>query len=255
MRLQDHYQEVLSEIVDEQNIQRVRRPNHKVSANAGRIEVIQHTEWYVGGSGDSQPHYRYRRYREVMGRLAPGDGRKALVDLGCGAGLFSWAFLDWASERGMSYERLDLYGLDHCPAMLQLAQEIRSRLLRYLPNYPALHYGGDVDALCNQLTGNHIEGTDYTITLGHVLVQAHAPDEIKSFTQVINHIMGLIGPGRNCTLVAVDANRERIAFAEGWEALLSSLERVNVHHEELPISPTAINDNGRAKLAWLTLAR
>ena len=205
VRLRDHYQQVLSDIVDEQNIQRIQWPNHVVSANTGWVEVVQHTEWYVGGSGDSRAHYRYRRYRQVMGRLPPGEGREAHVDLGCGAGLFSLVFLDWATEKGVEYDRLDLYGLDHCPAMLQLAQETRNRLLQYVPNYPALHYGGDVDALCNQLRENHREGTDYTITLGHVLVQAHTPDVIQNFTRVISHIVALIGPGRNCALVAVDA--------------------------------------------------
>ena len=87
------------------------------------------------------------------------------MDLGCGAGWFSWVFLDWAAERGVGYDRLDLYGLDHCPAMLQLAQGARRRLLQYVPDYPVFHCSSEVDALCGLLTENHRENTDYTVTL------------------------------------------------------------------------------------------
>ena len=255
MHLKDHYQPVLNEIVDEHGVQRVEWPGHVVPAGTEWVEVVQHTEWYVGGSGDSRPHYRYRRYEAVIGGFTPGQGREALVDLGCGAGLFSWVFLDWAARRGVGRDRLDLYGFDHSPAMLQLALEARQRLLQYVPDYPALHCSDNVDSLCGQLTKNHRENTEYIITLGHVLVQAHTPDAIQSFTQVIAHVLRLIEPGRNCAVIAVDADGERDAFAEGWTALLGSLAAVNIHHEEIPIASTAINDNGRAKRAWLTLAR
>ena len=253
VRLRDYYQQVVNEIVDEQGIQRIEGPGHLVPANTSWVEAIQHSEWYVGGSGDSRPHYRYRRYLEILNGFTPAQGREALVDLGFGAGLFSWAFLDWATQRGVEYDRLDLYGLDHCPAMQQLAQEVRRRLLQHAANYPDLHFSVDVDDLCDQVAGNHGENTDYTITMGHVLVQAHTPDAIRDFTRVIAQVMGLIEPGRNCALVAVDASGERVAFAEGWAALLASLATVNIHHEELPISSTAINDSGRAKRAWLSL--
>ena len=255
VRLRDYYQQVLQGIIDEQGIDRVEWPDHVVPANTEWVEVVQHTEWYVGGSADSREHYRYRRYMEVMGGFTPGDGRVALADLGCGAGLFSWVFLDWATRRGVGYHRLSLYGLDHCPAMLRLALEARQRLLQHVPDYPELHCRDDVEALCNQLTENHRQGTDYIVTLGHVLVQAHTPDAIQNFTRVIGHVMELIEPGRNCALVAVDASRERDAFAEGWTALLDSLARANICYAELPIAVTPINNNGRAKRAWLSLAR
>ena len=253
--LQDYYQRVLNEIVDEYRIQRVESPGHVVPANAGWVEVVQHIERFVGGSGDSMPHYRYRRYSEVIGDLTPGQGREALVDLGCGCGLFSWVFLDWATRQGVGYDRLDLYGFDHSPAMLRLALEARQRLLLYAPNFPVFHCSGDVDGLCDQLAEHHEVNTEYTIALGHVLVQAHTPDAIRNFTRVIAYVMGLIEPGSNCVLVAVDADRRRATFAEGWAALLGNLETLNIVHEEAPVGSTAINDSGRAKRASLTLAR
>ena len=254
MFLKDHYQEVLNEIVNEHGIPRIAGPSHVVAARTGWTEVVQHTEWYVGGSGDSRPHYRYRRYREAMCGFKPGTGREALVDLGCGAGLFSWVFLDWASLHGMSNSHVDLYGLDHCPAMLQLALTARQRLLKYVPDYPKMRCSDSTNGLLNLLTENHTENTEYTITLGHVLVQDHGPRAIENFTRVIEHVMGLNRPGRNCSLVAVDAAGEPEAFAEGWTALLASLSTFDVECEDIPFPSTQINDSQRAKLAWLTLS-
>ncbi len=253
--LMDYYQPVLNEIVDDHGIQRVEGPGHIVSAHSEWVEVCQHTQWFVGGSADSKPHYRFRRYREMIRDFTASQGREALVDIGCGAGLFSWVFLDWATQQNLGYERIDLYGLDHCPAMLRLALEARQRLLQYLPDYPAFNCSDDVDALCNLLTENHQADTEYTITLGHVLVQAHSHDDIQNFTRVITQVMELLEPGRNCALVAVDADSQRSALAEGWEALLGNLEAVNIHYRDVSVHPTAINDSGRAKRASLFLAR
>ena len=165
VRLQDYYQQVVNDMAGELNIRQVPAANRVVPANMGWVGVVRHTKRYVAGNGDTQAHYRYRRYREMLVGFAPGEGREALVDLGCGAGWFSWVFPDWAAERGVGYDRLYLYGLDHCPAMLQLAQGARRRLLQYVPDYPVFHCSSEVDALCGFLTENHRENTDYTVTL------------------------------------------------------------------------------------------
>ena len=252
VRLMDHYQRVLSDIAEEYAIPRIARPEHVVRVDVDWTKAVQHTVWYVGGDADSRPHYRYRRYREVLSELAPGEGRKAHVDLGCGAGLFLWVFLDWATDHGIERDRLGLYGMDHSPSMIKLAKKIKTRLSKHEPDYPTLHYSSDVNDLCGRLTDNHRDGTDYNVTLGHVLVQAHSPGTIRSFTQVVSHIMELKNPEDDCVLIAMDADGERAAFADGWTALLDSLKDAGIHHEENRNSTSAINDSGRAKLAWLT---
>ena len=110
------------------------------------------------------------------------------MDLGCGAGWFSWVFLDWAAERGVGYDRLDLYGLDHCPAMLQLAQGARRRLLQYVPDYPVFHCSSEVDALCGLLTENHRENTDYTVTLNRSQGEMRIWEEVKQWSTSVSQV-------------------------------------------------------------------
>lgn len=252
VRLKDHYQRILGDITREHDIEVPRRPDHLVSSNARRAHVIRHTMWYVGGLADTRHHYRYRRYLEVLTRVALVEERIAHVDLGCGAGLFSWVLLDWAIDHGIEDSHVDLYGMDHNLAMIELANEVREQLLRYRPEYPELRYESDVDDLCTHLTANHREDTKYIVTLGHVLVQAQTRDAIQNFTQAIAHVMGLVGPAENCALIAIDADGGRDALAAGWAALLDSLDGEDVLSEEVRIQTTGINDNGRAKMALLT---
>ncbi len=239
MLLRERYQEVLQGLVDHYDVPRVIHPSPVVSADTGWTRVLQHTEWYIGGSGDSQSHYRYRRYMTSLAGLKPGSGREASVDLGCGAGLFSWVFLDWARQNGMEHDRVGLYGFDHCPAMLRLAQEARQRLMEHVPDYPILHCSENVDTLCDQLAQNHVETTEYTITLGHVLaqIQTHWPDAIQNLAQVIVHVVRLGQLGSHCILVAVDAAGAASAFSTGWATLLDSLVASHVQCEYLRDAP------------------
>ena len=229
------------------------RPRHVVQKDAGFREVLQHTEHYVGGGNDTQPHYRYRRYLELLQRFKASGRRKANVDIGCGAGLFSWVFLDWATAAGVGLERLDLYGFDHSPSMICLAQEIRARLLPDMPGYPELNYSHDLGLLLQKLKNNHREGTNYVITLGHVLAQTqtNAPADIKSFAQVIVHILKLMNGRSDCYLIAVDARGASIPFAEGWCSLITSLESANIRHKQHEVARTSINNCSRARVASL----
>ena len=252
VRLRDHYQRVLEEIVEDHEVPSAVRPDHIVPANAGWVDVVAHTEWYVGGPGDNRPHYRYRRYREVLEAIEPGNGRVSHVDLGCGAGLFSWVFLDWVTEHGVEFDCVVLYAYDHNRAMLQLAAEIRQRLLDVVPNYPPLNYSVGIDSLCNKVKRHHHKRTDYVMTLGHVLVQSHTPGAIRRFVQVISCVMELLHRGDRCAVIAVDAQGARAEFAEG---LLDSLNDVGIQHDEIRIERSAINDSDRAKIALLTSGR
>lgn len=221
--IRDRYRGVLNGIMAHHNIlPSQRRPDHVVPANASFTEVVQNADWYCW-RGDSEPPYRYRRYREVLEYLGMPDGRVSHVDMGCGAGLFSWAFLDWARESNVAYDRVDLYGLDHSPEMINLAQQMRDALAPYIGGYPNLHYTHNVNTLLQTLTDGHSADIDYLVTFGHVLVQAQTNDAILNFTRVIAHIVGLLDAQSDCILIAVDARGRPNELTLGWNSLLRNL--------------------------------
>ena len=252
-----HYQRVINEIMIDHGIPPLGNgANPIVPANASRRQVIQHAEYFLGEGRDERPHYRYRRYLDLLKNFNTSASREAVVDMGCGAGVFSWVFLDWAvlngqDYTGQDYTDVDLYAFDHSPEMLWLAQEVRNRQLPQFPDYPSLRCSERVTDLCNQLTENHQSGTDYTITLGHVLVQAHTPSAIESFTRIVVHVLSLLEIGHNCALIAADARRQTAEFAIGWNALLASLREANVEVEERNLNSPRVNNAGDAKIAFL----
>lgn len=257
-RIRDLYQDVIRQIMAEHNIEPIQSPSHIVEADAGFDEVVRHTHWYVHRN-DTQPHYRYRRYLEALGlealgRVKPGR-RIAQIDIGCGAGLFSWAFLDWAKENGLTCDRIDLYGLDHSPEMVNLAQQVRAKLIPVIPDYPILRYAHDAEILVSELKAHHRESTDYIVTFGHVLVQAHSPRDIGNFVEVIfeTQTLGVPGTHPKCALLAVDASTGNWSaeLAEGWDLLLNDLAEVGIGHRIISVPTTQINDNNRAKIALL----
>ena len=248
--IRDHYLATLDAIMAENGIERG-DPGYMIPPDADFETVVRYTDWYCRGNVHANPHYRYRRYREVVGLPVPTGRREALVDIGCGAGMFSWAFLDWAAESDVTYDRIDLYGLDHSPQMINLAHLVRGGLVQHIDDYPVLRYTHDVDTLLQELYVHYRGDTDYTITFGHVLVQAQTPDAILDFTRVISQVLRSIDYQSNCMLMAVDARRQPTAFARGWDALLNSLARVGVAHELGTVPFTAVNDPGCAKIARL----
>ena len=258
MRIKALYQHVIRDIMEDHDISPSSR-GYLVTKTAGFDEVLQHTDYYIGMGNDEQPNarpdYRYRRYIELLDTLKPSARREAHVDLGCGAGLFSWVFLDWAAANRLDHGNVELYGLDHCPAMIGLAQEIRARLRPHIPNYPELRYCDNASALLQALTENHRKDTDYTITFGHVLAQAHTPDSIDAFTRVIAHILKLIDAQPSCMVLAVDARNAGEAFGEGWSSLLKSLDNASIRYEQDEVRETLINDNRCARIASLHLAK
>ena len=135
--------------------------------------------------------------------------------------------------------------------MIRLAVEIRDRLTENMSNYPKLHYHHDPDALLEELTEHYQEGTDYTITFGHILAQSHSKSDIAEFTQIIHHIREMMDSQSHCALIAVDARGWSSDFARGWNSLLNSLYDIGVRNEECPVPETPINDSKRAKFAWI----
>ena len=228
--IKDHYPRVISEIMAERGVAASGQPNYVVAPDTELPEVLRYTDWYVAGRGDSRSHYRYDRYMSGLQSHPASERRQAHVDIGCGAGLFSWVFLDWATENSVGYDRVDLYGLDHCQAMLDLAEIARSKLLQYIPNYPSLRFCRDVDSILLQLTEHRREDTDYIITFGHVLIQAHSPENINDFTQIVVHINELKDAHSNLILVPVDAfsGNRPAEFSKAWKLLSDSLEQAGI---------------------------
>ena len=252
--IRDLFRGALASIMAEHNIEPLQQsPSHMVSANADFREVVQHTEWYSWG-GDSRPPYRYRRYRELLEHLLPRPDCRQIshVDLGCGAGLFSWALLDWARQHNIPFNNVTLYGLDHNPQMVNLALSIRSELMLHVNDYPELHYTHHVIPLFEELELRHVAATGYIVTFGHVLVQANIPSAMLGFTQVIDHMFGLLDDQSNCVVMAADAQGWSSAFASSWDALMTKLTELDIGHQEMTVTQSYINDGNRARIAWLS---
>ena len=258
----DLYYGVLDRVMADHNIE-PQRVHHVVGPDADFPEVVQHTDWFLRRNGmqfdNYREHYRYDRYDGALGlvwNMRPGGGsshRKTHVDIGCGAGLFSWVFLDRARISEPQYDHVESYGLDHSPQMLRLAREMREVLTQYIPDdlNSLLRYTDDADVLLEGLTRNHHPDTDYTVTFGHVLVQAHTTDAILNFIRVITHILRLLDAQSNCVLIAVDARGRSDELTLGWNLLLENLAGAGVRYELFTIPETDINDSDCVKVAGL----
>lgn len=245
-RVKAHYQDAIQDIMSEYDIDMPQKPDYEIEKDTGFADAVRYTEYYIGKTQDdrpdNQPHYRYSRYLGVLlnslQKFSTPERRIAHVDIGCGAGLFSWAFLDWATENKIGFDSLGLYGYDHCSAMIRLSEEIRDKLAIHITGYPDIYYCDRVDELSTLLSETYRENTDYIITFGYVLVQAHTSREIKKFTKAIHSVAELMDDGTDCMLVADDSNRWRnddsgrrvYEFQEGWNSLLESLEQIGIQH-------------------------
>ena len=235
----------------EYNIEPLKKsPSHVVKANASLKDAILYTDWFVR-AGDSQQHYRYsERYLGALSQLSASGRRATHIDIGCGAGVFSWAFFDWATIFGrIEHNRIDLYGFDHCSAMIKLARMISDRLSHKIASYPDVHYYDDVDPLLDKLKENRQENTSYTITFGHVLAQAQTRRDIRNFTRIIVNI--LMDARSDSVLVAVDAERGDVEFGKGWDALLKSLKGAGVRYSPHDASRALANRRNLARFATL----
>lgn len=246
-RIRSHYRGAMREIMSDYEIgEPLQRPSHEVLAYTDFREVVQNTAWYVVGVDEDEiqsttplyrhPHYRYDRYIEALRDLDPlrpnkhiGTGRVAHIDIGCGSGLFSWAFLDWATENGIEYERIKLYGYDHNSEMIHLAAEVRERLMQTIPDYPGLHYDYDLDTFRHRLLMTHNPNTHYIVTFGYVLAQTFvgSRSSIEDFARIIGVIFGLPSSVSMCEMLSVDATgrQNQRNSVEGWNLLLENLQQ------------------------------
>ena len=213
-------------------------PGYLVLPDATLKYVIQYTEWCVAGGYQRyrgwNEYYRYDRYRDVLKSVNPSANHRIThIDLGCGSGLFAWVLLDWANKQGIGYNRIDLYGYDHCMEMIRLAWMIRNRLLRYSIGYPTLRYHHDSTKLLRQLTANLHQDSDCIITLGYVLAGNHQDSDIDCFTQIIKFVSDTKGDDTTCFLLASDAIYQG-DFKAGWGKLKQELQAGDVVCMEVP---------------------
>ncbi len=206
-------------------------PGHEVPADATFEQVVQYTDWHTadrprrtaGGDG----HYRYDRYAAVFNAgLGHNSSRRiAHIDIGCGAGLFSWAFLDWARAHQIEPGRLALYGYDHSSETIRLAWMMYHRLRTVYTGYPRLRYYHKSEPFLQRLTKEHDMDTDYILTFGYVLAGNQTPDDMHIFTQIVDSIGDLNGSA-SYVLISSDATsgRHSSSSMKGWDTLLRALQ-------------------------------
>ena len=224
--VRDHYFRILSEIMRDYKIE-YRDSDYAVGSSIGFREAVQHTDRYLSDRNSYRSHYRYERYIEALRQRVKLNGmrRVAHIDIGCGAGLFSWVFLDWAVEKGFGYDRIDLYGYDHSSAMIDLATECKYRLTQTIPNYPSLHYDHNIEDFLRRIKMAWRPDTDYIISFGHVLAQSYiwTRSSIKDFARIAGLIMQIKSLKAACEIIAVDAKGWAHDFGQGWNLLLRHL--------------------------------
>ena len=109
--VKDYYREAIRQVMKAKGDSPLKdRPDYELPPDAGITEVLQYTDSFVAGTHDTVDHYRYNRYVETLNLLTPSKVRQVHVDIGCGVGLFSWAFLDWATANGIEHKRIRLFG-------------------------------------------------------------------------------------------------------------------------------------------------
>ena len=232
--IKDHYSDAIHQIMCECNISHPRTaPSYSVSPSACFTEVVQYTDWYIVQDEyakiaypNNRPHYRYNLYvnflRSILTNISDIlNWRIAHIDIGCGPGLFSWAFLDCMREIEFQYNNVNLYGYDHSEAMINLAQMIRTNLMEHIPDFPSMSYHNQIDNLLDSMSEGHTGNMAYVVTLGHVLANNHDADSINDFSKIISHIVESNGW---TLLISTDASNYHQQFNEGWLKLLNNLD-------------------------------
>ena len=191
--------------------------NHIIPVNASFHRCIDYACRYFY-ERDSVPHYRFRRYRAALARLLNVfDGHldrnsEAIIhiDVGCGPGLFSWAAHDYFIENGGG-RSLELYGYDHCPAMVRLAQAIWRRL----DTQADASFAHSPDALMSDIWQGG-SAANVIVSFGHVLIQASEdPAAIRTFSDFLARHSPLV--------VAVDSKYGAATFGRACDSLRDAL--------------------------------
>lgn len=176
--------------------------------------------------GNEREHYRFDRYCNAIGKAVGSRAKKwAHIDVGCGAGVFSWAFLDWAAQRSIERSDITLYGYDACPQMIGLARTIREKLKRNAQGYPNLHYHYDRKGFVRKLAHSR-SAADCLITFGYVLAGNHVEKDIQAFQRIILAFLNAVPDGKKVYLLSSDSTYS--VSEEGWKKLLAALRASGV---------------------------
>ncbi len=247
MSIRDLYIPAIRAVMADTGIQPAEaQPSPAVQPGASLADALQYTDWYATERGNGEEHYRFDRYRRVINRAPINRGDKwAHIDVGCGAGLFSWAFLDWAANRGVECSNVTLHGYDACAEMIRLAWMLRAKISPDASCYPDLHYGDNIDAFIRKLGSKRIDA-DCLITFGYVLAGNHNDDDLSEFMRITVTVVDTTLPGRNVYLLASDAtSAQRLGqFEEGWGNLLSALQTRGVRNQPLRLLTGFSGDRG-----------
>ena len=238
MSIKEAYVSAIREVMADRGVEGAEtQPSPAVPYGASLADALQYTDWYATDRGNEEEHYRFRRYYNAIEKSLRETGDKwAHIDVGCGAGLFWWAFLDWAAEHGIERSCITLYGYDACPSMVQLAWMLWYRLRGAAPDRPKFQYYHAIDAFIRKLEASRIDA-NCLITFGYVLAGNHSDDDIGVFQRIAITAVDMALPGRSVYLLASDATSGRHLgqFGEGWRKLLSALQAADAQARPLPL--------------------
>lgn len=238
MWIEECYQKALREI----KCQYIKRGcNHeadygyKIPSDISLQGAIEYTSRY------DQP-YRYKRYHEALAEVlqekllfSPASRRIVNLDLGCGAGLFSWVVRDYMLEKyGKNDSDIRLIGYDRAKNMIRLATLFRKHLPMRI-NFTGYSKIGKVKKV---LSREDFSDCDVIVTFGHVLVQTKGKhNAVSHFCNIIYSLF----PANCCVLVAVDAITRAWAFDDAWKDLRVALEEAGINMEsEKPIGSSSM---------------
>ena len=239
MSIREAYVSAIREVMAERGVEGAEtQPSPAVPYGASLADALQYTDWYATKRGNEEEHYRFGRYYNAIEKSLRETGHKwAHIDVGCGAGLFWWAFLDWAAEHGVERSGITLYGYDACREMVRLAWMLRAKLGRTVPDYPDLRYASDSGLFIRKLAGGPIDA-NCLMTFGYVLAGNHSDDDIGVFQRIAATTVNSVLHGRSVYLLASDATSGKNLgqLEDGWRKLLSALQAGGARIQQLPLA-------------------
>lgn len=293
MAIRDVMVSALESIMEERGINPLDQQNAEIFCppDATFEYVVQHTETNLRNKPeDSLSDYKYLRYSDVLDSVFKHSSSRdniAHLDIGCGAGLFAWAFLDKSEDVGIRIKNTVLYGDDHSENMIRLAWLMRDKIVKLgkIVEYPELFYYSNRETLKNEIINQETEGMEFLVTFGHSLEQMYHHGRQRAIldtADVVENIVIRIGDTGNCRLIAVDGRGRRTVrrhpiwrrvgrknvivdwdeevtyeddrlsrFQRAWDLLLSTLLDRGISFHDKQIEKTRLNDPQSAKYAVL----
>lgn len=228
MWIADCYQKTLREI----KCQYIKGGCNHEADYGYKIPLDISLEGAIKYTGRYDESYRYERYHKALGKMleekslfSPANRRVVNLDLGCGAGFFSWIVRDYMLEKyGKNDGDIRLIGYDRAESMIRLAALFRKHLPMGI-NFTGYSKIGKIKKV---LSGEDFSDCDVIVTLGHVLIQTKDNDAaIRGFCNIIRSLF----PANCCVLVAVDAITRAWAFHDAWKNFRAALEEAGVNME------------------------